>query len=63
MSGAPTPRRGRTPRAASALSARRYARSDARLVGMACAGASPRHAARPQERECLVTGPPRARLA
>ncbi len=30
---------------------------------MARAGASPRDAAQPQERKCLVSGPPRARLA
>ncbi len=41
--------------------ARRQERREA--GGMARAGASPRDAAQPQERKCLVSGPPRARLA
>jgi hypothetical protein len=54
---AATPRRGRTPRAASALSERCDARSAVRLEGTARAGASPRDAARPQERCGQFTGP------
>ncbi len=52
----------RNARAASALSepARREERREA--GGMARAGASPRHAAQPQERKCPDSGPPRAQL-
>ena len=54
---AAAPWRGRTPRAASALSERRDERSAVRLEGTAHAGASPRDAAQPQERFCQLTGP------
>jgi len=57
MSVAAAPLRGRTPRAASALTERCDVRSAVRLVGMARAGASPRDAAQSQERLCPFTGP------
>ena len=57
VSAAAAHARGRTPRAASALSERCDVRSAARLEGMARAGASPRDAAPPQERSRSVTGP------